>query len=64
MKKKTLIKKIISDLGQSSSYSHSHIEEIQVRPQIPAMIDTTEASESWPARVNMPSYEVKDMAVH
>ena len=60
--KKKLIKKIISDLGQSSSYSH--IEEIQVRPQIPAMIDTTAASETWPARVNMPSYEVKDMAVH
>ena len=61
----------ISDLGQSSSgsYSHSpsHIEEIQVRPQIPAMIDTTAVaacSESWPARVNMPTYEVKDMAVH
>lgn len=59
------------NLGQSSSgsYSHSpsHIEEIQVRPQIPAMIDTTAVaacSESWPARVNMPTYEVKDMAVH
>ena len=29
------------------------------------MIDNaTAATETWPARVNMPSYEVKDMAVH
>jgi len=66
--------------SSSYSHSPSHIEEIQVRteiiPSVSMMVDTSTTSSSaaatsafsvetaWPARVNMPSYEVKDMAVH